>query len=276
MCYALSMLLERVERKTLPVLRVPQYDVTVRRFNDWLEGRPVTDETVRDFFRELERDGYSARSIRLAKVAIKAAVLKAFPSHDSRVRASLDALFRSIKVALPESHVQETDVFTKRELETLVEDCPERLGLFVRALYNTGSRISELLSVRLKSSVRDRSVYRCRITGKGKRERTLVIDRELFEGIQKAYGSKDFLFAHNGKRYSRQYLAREIKKHALRSLGRDIHPHALRHSRITHLLRDGKPVDAVSRFAGHSTPGTTLKFYAHTLLSAEEILETGL
>jgi site-specific recombinase XerD len=262
--------------RALPQLKIPQYDPVIRCFNEWLAGRPVTEETVREFFQAQERAGYSARSLRLHKVAIKAAIRHAFPSHDSRVDASLDAFFRSLKTPRPETHIQEGDIFSRDELKMLITASPHHVGLFIQALYNTGARISELLSVRLSKCERDRTVIRCRITGKGKRERTLILDRKLFESIRIAFPSKDFLFANEGRPYSRQHMAREMKRHSREILSRDIHPHALRHSRVTHLLAAGKPLEAVSKFAGHTRVDTTVRFYAHNILQVQEILATGL
>lgn len=261
---------------SLPFLQVPQYDVTIRRFNDWLAGRPVTEQAVRDFFTDRMAAGYSARSIKLQKVAIKAGIRKAFPAHDTRITAALDTLFRSIRTPQPETRFQNSDMFTPQEIRALIAASPAHIALFVRALYNTGARISELLAIRLRDCRHGSRVVHCRITGKGKRERTLTVERTLFEAIQATLHSTDFLFEHNGKRYSRQHMGREIKKYCLRAIGRDIHPHALRHSRVTHLLAAGKPVEAVSKFVGHSRVETTLRFYAHNLLLIDDILEDGL
>lgn len=263
-------------RRSLHQLKIPQYDPIIRRFNEWLAGRPVTEDTVREFFRNQESTGYSARSLRLHKVAIKAAIKHAFPSHDSRVVASLDAFFRSLKTPRPETHIQEGDIFSRDELKKLIAASPRRVGLFIQALYNTGARISELLSVRINKCERDGTVVRCRITGKGKRERTLILDRRIFEAICKTFSSRDFLFAHGRTAYTRQHLAREMKRLSREILRRDIHPHALRHSRVTHLLAAGRPLEAVSKFAGHTRVDTTVRFYAHNILQVQDILATGL
>lgn len=269
-------MLEQSLATSLPFLQVPQYDVTIRRFNDWLAGRPICETTVREFFEDECEASYSGRSRRLHKVAIKAAVKKAFPSHDARIASALDALFRSIRTPSPDARVQTSDVFSADELKILIEACPEHIGLFVRALYNTGARISELLSIKLRECRRGREVMHCRITGKGKRERGLTLDRKLFEGIRLTCKSREWLFEHSGKRYSRQHFAREIKKYSIQALGREIHPHALRHSRITHLLAAGKPLEAVSKFVGHARVETTLRFYAHNWLRIDDILEENL
>ena len=42
-----------------------------------------------------------------------------------------------------------------------------------------------------------------------------------------------------------------------------VSPHKLRHGWITTLLDEGRPVIAVSKWAGHSTPKITLEVYAN-------------
>lgn len=44
-------------------------------------------------------------------------------------------------------------------------------------------------------------------------------------------------------------------------------PHVLRHTWITHRLQEGVPLPDVSKAAGHSSPTTTLRVYAHAMPS---------
>ena len=39
--------------------------------------------------------------------------------------------------------------------------------------------------------------------------------------------------------------------------------HTLRHTKITNLVKEGKELPKVSKFAGHSNIGITMKRYAH-------------
>jgi len=161
----------------LPVPRHKDYALTVRRFNEFAAGRPINEETVREFFAMEKQRGYSARTIALHKVAVKSALLAAYL---------------------------------------------------------------------------------------------------LFAQIRKTYGGKVYLFEHNGKPYTRQHMGHVMSKVSRQVLGRNMHPHTMRHSRITHLLEQGEPLDAVSRFARHSQTSTTLAFYAHTQLTSADILKSSL
>ena len=167
---------------SLPLLRSKEYDPVIQRFNAFLEGRSANEETIREFF-ALESEFYSAASILLHKTAIKKAAKKAFPSHDVRVLAHMDALFKSIKTPKPDVRVQDKDLFTKAEIRKMIAASPRHIGLFIQTLYNTCSRVSECLSMRLDNCIEDRKSIRCKIVGKGGRERELVMDKALFRKV---------------------------------------------------------------------------------------------
>lgn len=259
----------------LPVVRA-DYSPVIKRYNAWAKGRPVTEETVREFFEAQAKAGFSARSIAFYKVAIKAAVMRAFPSYDTRVRASMDALFKSIKVPKADRTLQGKDVFSPAELRACIKAARPHVGLFIKLLYNTGARISEGLSIRLDHCKADRGDVLARITGKGARERTLTLDAKLFAQIRKVLPGKVYLFEHDGRPYGRRWMGEEIKRAGREAVGRHIHPHALRHSRATHLLAAGVPLDAVSRFLGHAQTSTTLSYYAHNSADPAVLKRTSL
>lgn len=259
----------------LPLMNRVEYDPVIKRFNVFLAGRPANEETVREFF-TLEATVYSARSIQLHKCAIKAAVKQAMPSHDTRFIASMDSLFKSIKTPKPDGKVQEVDLFTKKEIRAVIKEAPRHIGLFIQVMYDTGSRVSECLSMRVKDCIEDRDAVRCKITGKGSRERTLTMTKTLFRQVRKHFAGKVWLFEHAGKRYGRQHIWSAMSVIGRKVTGRRLHPHSMRHSRITHLLDDGHPLAAVSRFAGHAQVTTTVQFYAHNLLDARTITGSAL
>lgn len=257
----------------LPLQANKNYNAAIVRFNSWLKDQPVTEDVVREFFRQHTGE-YSARTLQLWKVAIKAAVLKASPTHDTRVLAAMRETFRQIKLPKAENKLRLSDVFTKREIKQIISFCDRDTGLFLQALYDTAARISELISVKLSYCKKESKVVRMKITGKGGRERYLTLEVKRFEQIKKYCSGKTYLFERKGgKPFDRRILWRSINKATLEALGRRAHPHQMRHSRITHLLDAGLPLSAVSRFAGHSQQTTTLNYYAHNEMSDEQILK---
>lgn len=261
----------------LPVPKRKDYAPAVRQFNEWLAGRPINEETVKEFFAE-RRTRYKTRSVTLHKVAIKASLLKAFPSHDARVRASFDALFREIKLPKLEKRIHSSFVFSKSEIRKFIKAAPRHVGLFAQVLYDTGARVSEGLSIRLADCKQDRGAVLCSITGKGGKEGILTIEKKLFDRVRKVFAGKVWLFENTetGKAYTRKWASKELSRVSKKTLGRNMHPHTLRHSRVTHLLESGVPLDAVSRFARHAQTSTTLAFYAHTQMTSAAIIKSGL
>ncbi len=56
--------------------------------------------------------------------------------------------------------------------------------------------------------------------------------------------------------------------------GIDFDPHWFRHSMATRLLRDGAPVEVVSKLLGHSSVTLTMRTYGHlTAEDARKVLE---
>ena len=56
--------------------------------------------------------------------------------------------------------------------------------------------------------------------------------------------------------------------------GIDFDPHWWRHTAATRMLRDGVPVEAVSKLLGHASITTTLSVYGHlTVEDARRVLE---
>jgi len=254
----------------LPLLRRDDYDSVIKRFNIFLAGRTANEETIREFFKS-EKRTYKARSIQVHKCAIKAAVYKAFPTHDTRIKAGMDEIFKSIKIPKPEPRIQSKDLFSKKEIRTIIKASPLHIGLFIQTLYDTGARVSEALSMEYRNCEETPGAVLCKITGKGSKEGALTLTKKLFQQIKKVFGGKVFLFEHGGKVYGRQHMWATCQKFGKIATGRKIHPHSLRHSRITHMIKDGLPLGAVSRFARHSNVTTTLQFYEHNILDESAI-----
>ena len=54
-----------------------------------------------------------------------------------------------------------------------------------------------------------------------------------------------------------------LKKYCRNAGVREVSPHALRHSHASFLIRQGLPINAISKRLGHSSPSMTLNIYSH-------------
>lgn len=253
------------------------YDNFVKGFNNFIQGKQVNEITVNEYFNHLKKSEYSPSYQRLAKVALKKAIKGSLPLGYME-NEKLDVFFKSIKTDKPEITVNDTQIVNRADIKKLIDNSPEKIGLFVRFMYNTGCRVSEMLNAKIKNCTIDKQAVFIQIMGKGRKQRTLTISLDLFEKIKTVFESKDYLFQNSKSKsgkFSRQYVSREINFYSLRAIRKNLSSHCLRHSRATHLLKDKEPIEAVSKFLGHSNIITTLAIYSHNRIETSRILNTG-
>ncbi|WP_167837064.1 tyrosine-type recombinase/integrase [Leptospira kobayashii] len=188
----------------------------------------------------------------------------------------METVFKEIKVPKPNISLTDSKFLSESEIQILTIKLPKKYSLIFKALYLTGCRISEVLSIRLDKCIRLETHIEAKVIGKGGKETVLIISLPLFQEIMKIFKGKVFLFENldTGRPYSRQLVHRNFQRVGLVELNRKVHPHQSRHSRITHLLQSGKSLDAVSRFANHFDPAFTARVYGHNRLTAKEILDS--
>ncbi|MCZ8157666.1 MAG: tyrosine-type recombinase/integrase [Leptospira sp.] len=270
--------IETLEKKYPKLPAIAQYRVGVIRFINWIGSRPINEETLREYFLSLKKE-YSPATVRLAKTSIKLWILKNHPNRNDIVfRNGIEAVFKDIKVPKPSLSLTDSKFLSESEVKLLMDKLPTKYSLIIQALYGTGCRVSELLSVRLSQCQILKTHIEAKVVGKGGKENILIISKTLFTKIQKQFKGNVYLFENTskGKPITRQLVHRTLQRVGLAELDRKVHPHQTRHSRISHLLQNGKPLDSVSRFANHFDPAFTAKVYGHNKLTSKEILETAI
>lgn len=167
------------------------------------------------------------------------------------------------------------EVLTREEMMKLLNtpQKKEKLGLrdhvILHMLYATGTRVSELISLKPIDLDLDRGIIRIR-GGKGNKERYVPIydaaismldnylqyTRPLFKPIEDAV-----FLNRSGKHISRQGIWRLIKRYTqLADIHKKISPHTFRHSFATHLLEGGADIRSVQMLLGHSSLDTTERY----------------
>jgi integrase/recombinase XerC len=169
----------------------------------------------------------------------------------------------------------------ERDLQLLIGqiDFPETWQgktdhLLINMFYNTGTRLSELIT--LKISQIDLQSGTIRVTGKGNKERVIPISSTLADEIRRyqleketisiddSTGPADTLFVNQrGKPLYVKYAYLAVRKWL--SLVTTIDkksPHVLRHSFATHLMNHGAELNAVKELLGHSSLAAT-QLYTH-------------
>jgi len=227
---------------------------------------------LREFLRDLHRQGLSLRSIGRATSAVRG--LYRFAASEGFVRSDPAEQIESARMQRNLPRYLSFD-----EVEQLLEspDLSTPEGLRNRAmlelLYATGLRVSELTSLRLKSFNFGVGYVVC--AGKGRKERVVPygrsakrwLERYLKEGrpaLVRRVAADDAVFLSRlGRAMTRQRFF-QILRLCGRAAGirKTLSPHVVRHSFATHLLERGADLRSLQLMLGHSNIGTT-QIYTH-------------
>ena len=140
------------------------------------------------------------------------------------------------------------------------------------ALYATGMRISELISLNMHNIDLVRGSVQ--VIGKGGKERMIpltddaikfikIYTKEAREILNKGKDHNNLFLSTHGKQISRHSFWHRIKAYLKRvNINKDVHPHTLRHAFATHMLNNGADLRSVQLLLGHSDLATT-QIYTH-------------
>ncbi len=145
-----------------------------------------------------------------------------------------------------------------------------RDGLIVRTLFETGLRVSELVSLQVVDVDFAERTVRVR-EGKGGKDRLVLFTEDLGQQIRLHLDgrTRGFLFESNRTApFTPRRIQQIVKAVALRAgVEKPIHPHTYRHSMATFLRNQGVPLDVVQLLLGHADPRTT-QLYARLSMGA--------
>ena len=156
-------------------------------------------------------------------------------------------------------------------------------------LYDTAVRVSELLSLDVRSINLGAEIPYIRVYGKGDKERIVAIT-DATAGHIKSYmklyhpdnypdspfiytiikGRKDRMSVGNVERIINKY-AEQIHP----DLPKKCYPHMVRRTRATNLYQDGTELELVSRILGHSSTETTRIYAVPSIEMMRKVMESG-
>jgi len=188
----------------------------------------------------------------------------------------------SQKVDSPKYGTTVPQILSLDEVERLIEapdvTTPEghRDRVMLELLYDTGLRVSELVTLNMREV--DLAQSALRITGKGQHQRIVPFGEYAQESLQKyvdetraqlmvkhgGIKSSSFMFVtRRGSCMTRQAFWKNLKRYALLAdIQKPISPHKLRHSFATHILERGMDLRIVQTLLGHADISTT-QIYTH-------------
>ncbi len=179
-------------------------------------------------------------------------------------------------IKMPKIEKKLPQYLTIEEVDRLLDiNCRQPLDYRNKAmlelLYATGTRISELVSLKFNQIDFDECVIR--IMGKGKKERIVPMNDVAIDYL-KLYIDQyrpfllkkptDYVFLNkNGGAISRVGFFKILKKLCQDAhIDKDVSPHTLRHSFATHLLNNGVDLRIIQELLGHENLSTT-EIYSH-------------
>ncbi len=257
---------------------VEAYHRDLQRFRVWSADGRLADylrPTVRelnDYLAYLHDDKLASTSIARMLVGLK--MFYRFLRLEERVQQNTVELLSSPKLWQRIPHVLSPESVDQLLSAPRSED---RFYLRDRALletlYATGSRASEVVSLKLSDLQLEASFCRC--IGKGNKHRIVPLGApaiavlkayllQLRPKLTKGDPSIPWLFvSRGGKVLDREMLWHLVKKYTKRAgLTGKISPHTLRHSFATHMLAGGADLRTVQELLGHANIRTT-QHYTH-------------
>lgn len=152
-------------------------------------------------------------------------------------------------------------------------------------LYNTGARVSEIITLRIPDVCLDKKPH-VRIHGKGRKERVMPLWTRTSRLI------KDWLKSLNGNptgplfpnaqgnpltRYGVEYRLHTAKEHAVHKCpslkNKRVSPHVIRHTTAMHLLQSGIDITVIALWLGHESLSTTHLYLEADLAMKERVLQ---
>ena len=255
----------------------------VRGFLDFLKanGHGLTEDGLKAYKEHLldrYKDGeIQAPTIKnyLSMVRSRVKRIAAEFNLDDFTRFRLEKALNNVKVNAKDRDPAidpEKDVLTSDEITKLIEESDDSaVPWWVAFLRDTGVRITEMLEIRLSDVKYEKDHAEIHIRGKGKRDRTIMVTKDLIQSIKAKFGGTTWLFEHNGKQYVRNSVTTRIRQQGRFLLGRNISAHKLRHTFATRMLEKTKDLAAVSRYLGHSSTSITADIYTHTRLKWDDL-----
>ncbi len=222
----------------------------------------ITADSLRTFFNQHNHLTPASRSRKQASIA---SFLKWAQQHDLIHDNPMQRINR-VRLEPPTPRA-----IPRAQVEQVLASIPKthlRDYLLFRLIFETGLRISEALGVYLEDMDLIPDDERIRVTGKGQRQRTLLLDDPELVHKLKQYlrrmGYKHgplFRAQKNGRGGPLRYQsAQELWAKYCKLAGIQCSLHQLRHSHATELVNDGVSLATIRKRLGHQNMQTTLRY----------------
>ena len=246
----------------------------------------LSAEVILEFLDYIEKNRHNkvrSRNVRLAAIRsfMQYAVLFV-PSEIADINRVL---------AIPSKRFEQPmmDFLSQEEIQSILSSCSstwsgKRDHVMFSTLYNTGARVSEIITLKVCDVHFDHTPYVV-IHGKGRKMRTVPIWRSTANKIKKWILHNNFdnnapVFPNRkGMKLTRYGVVNRLQK-AVNKATRScltlkkhrISPHTFRHAYALHMLQSGVDITVIALCLGHESPATTHKYVDADLSMKESAL----
>ena len=251
------------------------YQTELEKYEEYLQKHTINylkinKNEIREYLKYLDSLKYKNRSI-----AKNLSTLRSFYRYLVKENKLEKNIFASIKnpkleKKLPNfvSEIDMETILNFPNLETYQKTIyTNRDLLLLEMLYDTGCRVSELASIKLKDI--DKEERKIKILGKGGKERIVFYGEYTKDYLE----NRDIIL--NGKTSEYLFVSKNSSKITSRRIAQilediielvaiknNVTPHTIRHTFATHLLNNGADLRSVQELLGHSSLSTT-QIYTH-------------
>lgn len=263
---------------------------SLKKSVDELMAEDITETLVSKFLDYVEAKRRCTARTRNARLAAIRSLF-AFMGREEPVLLVQCQQVRAIPLKRTEHRI--VAYLEEKELKAILDsiDINARTGVRDRALlmllYNTGARVSEIVSLKL-DNLRWVDTAQITLLGKGKKPRSCPLWPETVTALQSYLSQRRpkqvepqevFLNAHGDpitrfgiRHITRKYgIQAQTKQPSLKD--KAVNPHTFRHTTAMHLLRSGNDITMVSYWLGHADINTTHIYIEIDMDMKREMLE---
>lgn len=258
---------------------ISSYGIELAKYQNFLEEHHMpflnlTKDNVREYLKYLDKLQYKNRSI--AKNISSIRSFYRYLVSKEKIEKNIFASIRNPKLEkkLP-NYVSEIDM-------QMILNFPNQEGykrtmyttrdlLILEMLYDTGCRVIELASIKVKDiNELEKSI---KVLGKGSKERVVFFGEYTLDTLHEYLKERENIL--EGKPSEYLFVSKESGSLTTRRISQiidnimkivaiknNVTPHTLRHTFATHLLNNGADLRSVQELLGHSSLSTT-QIYTH-------------
>lgn len=248
----------------------------------------VTPDLIMAFLEHLERQRHNSVRSRNARLAALRSFLKFAGRRDV---ASLHVVERALGVPVKRFERPMFGYLTRDEMLAVIGTpadswLSQRDHALFLLMYNTGARVSEIISVKVGDVVLDAGAACVHLHGKGRKQRSVPLWQTTVKSLRAWLRANHELTAdapllpnRNGHAMTRANVTLRLAsavRHATEIqpalAKRKVSPHTIRHTTAMHLLQAGVDISVIALWLGHESPVTTHHYVEADLAMKERAL----